>query len=103
MRGERVESKFPEEEVITSAVIRMNALMTGTILGLLSGLILFVATNWLVIRGGETPGQHLQLLAQYFPGYTVTFLGSIIGFFWAFLVGFLSGLLLGSIYNKLAR
>jgi hypothetical protein len=103
MRGERVESKFPEEEVITSAVIRMNALMTGTILGLLFGLILFVATNWLVIRGGETPGQHLQLLAQYFPGYTVTFLGSIIGFFWAFLVGFLSGLLLGSIYNKLAR
>jgi hypothetical protein len=103
MSGEIVDSKFPEEEVITRAVIRMNALLTGVILGLLFGLILFVATNWLVIRGGASPGQHLQLLAQYFPGYTVTFLGSLIGFFWAFLVGFFSGLLLGGIYNKLAR
>ena len=99
MRGGMVESKFPEEDIITSAVVRMNALVTGAILGLLLGLILFLATNWLVIRGGENPGPHLQLLAQYFPGYSVTFLGSLIGFFWAFL----SGLLLGAIYNKLAR
>jgi hypothetical protein len=81
----------------------MNALMTGLVLGLLFGFILFVATLWLVIRGGESPGQHLALLAQYFPGYKVTFVGSLVGFFWAFLTGFFSGLLIGTIYNKIAR
>ena len=42
---------------------------------------LFIATNWLVIKGGERVGPHLQLLSQYFIGYRVTFLGSFIDFF----------------------
>jgi hypothetical protein len=78
----------------------------GLILGILSGLIVFVATNWLLIKGGHiTPtgeyvvGPHLQLLSQFFIGYEISFLGSIIGFLYGFLVGALSGALIGWVYN----
>ncbi len=92
-----------EEEELTRAVARVNGVMTGVVLGLLSGAGLFLATNALVLQGGPDPGPHLGLLGQYFPGYTVTFVGSFIGFGYAFAVGFVSGLFVGLVYNKLAR
>jgi hypothetical protein len=67
------------------------------------GAGLFLATNFLVIKGGHNVGAHLSLLAIYFPGYSVSFWGSIVGFFYAFVLGFLGGLTLGTVYNKLAR
>jgi len=92
----------PEQE-ITRAVVRLNAVTMGLVLGILFGLMLFVATAWLVIKGGPDVGPHLKLLAQYFPGYTVTWGGSIVGLFYGFLTGFIAGSLLGAVYNKLAR
>jgi hypothetical protein len=92
-----------EEQAITRVVIRMNAAMTGLVLGFLCGMVLFVATIWLVLKGGPNPGPHLSLLSQYFPGYSVTFVGSLVGFLYAFVTGFISGYILGAVYNKLAR
>ncbi len=45
---------------------------------------------------------HLSLLNQYFIGYSVTFVGSLIGFAYAFVIGFASGYLVARIYNGLA-
>ena len=77
-------------------------------LGLIMGLAVFVATNWLVIKGGHTTtngkyiiGPHLQLLSQFFIGYRVSFLGSIIGFLYGFALGTLCGTVFGIIYNKI--
>lgn len=81
----------------------MNGTMIGLVLGLLCGAVLFLATIWLVLKGGPNPGAHLGLLSQYFPGYDVTFVGSLIGFMYGFLAGFPSGALLGAVYNKLAK
>jgi hypothetical protein len=92
-----------EEQIITRAVVRINAGLTGLVAGFLLGLGLFIATNWLVLKGGPDPGSHLSLLSQYFPGYSVTFVGSLIGFVYAFTIGFLGGALVGAVYNKLAR
>lgn len=92
-----------EQEVIERVVLRLNAVLTGVVLGLLCGICLFLATIWLVIKGGPHPGIHLALLSQYFPGYSVTVLGGVIGFLYAFLAGFATGALLGFIYNKIAR
>lgn len=92
-----------EEELIQKAVVRLNAKLLGIVLGFLFGVGLFLATNFLVLKGGPAVGQHLGLLAQYFPGYRVTFLGSIIGFFYAFVLGFVIGAVLGAVYNKVAR
>ncbi|MBW1788857.1 MAG: hypothetical protein JRK53_19945, partial [Deltaproteobacteria bacterium] len=75
----------------------------GLVLGLLLGLIIFAATNWLVIKGGDPVGPHLALLSQYFIGYRVTFWGSFVGFAYGFALGTLCGALIGWVYNKVAR
>ena len=97
-----------DEEKLLSTVVWLNAKVLGLVLGILFGLAIFIATNWLVIKGGQvTPsgeyvvGPHLQLLGQFFIGYRVSFLGSIIGFFYGFAVGTLSGAMIGWIYNKI--
>jgi hypothetical protein len=89
------------EERLFSGVLWLNAGVLGLTLGTVCGLGLFVATNWLVIKGGEPVGPHLALLSQYFIGYRVSFLGSFVGFFYGFAVGTLCGSLVGWIYNRI--
>lgn len=91
------------EEKLFSGVLWLNTKVMGLALGLMFGLVIFIATNWLVLKGGERIGPHLQLLSQYFIGYSVSFGGSIIGFAYGFAVGTLSGSLVGWIYNKIAE
>ncbi len=81
---------------------RLDATLAGVTTGLVAGLGLFLATNWLVLKGGEQVGPHLALLAQFLPGYRVTFFGSLIGFVWALLWGFVAGWLVSGLYNRLA-
>ena len=64
-------------------------------------LIVFVATIWLVIKGGPVVGPHLSLLGQYFIGYRVTLLGSLVGLAWGFVVGFALGFFVTATYNWL--
>ena len=100
--------KLPDEEELLKGVLRLNAKILGLVLGILMGLVIFIGTNWLLIKGGQmTPngkyvvGPHLQLLGQFFIGYKVSFLGSIIGFFYGFALGTLCGTAIGWIYNKI--
>ena len=93
----------PEEIEIEKAVILLNAKLLGVVLGLLSGAGLFLMTNILVLKNGPNLGAHLGLLSNFFPGYRVTFVGSIVGFFYAFVVGFFTGIVLGAVYNRIAR
>jgi hypothetical protein len=95
--------QIPEEEKLFREVIKFHSKVLGLAFGLICGLGLFIATNWLVIKGGRKVGQHLQLLAHYFPGYSVSFTGSLFGFAYGFLVGAFSGILIGWVYNTLVR
>lgn len=92
--------RITEEEKLFSGIVWLNTGIIGLALGLLCGLAIFVATNWLVLRGGENVGSHLKLLSQFFIGYNISFTGSLIGFAYGFAVGTLSGALIGWIYNK---
>lgn len=92
-----------EEELLQRAVIKLNAKLLGIVLGTLMGFGLFLATILLVLKGGPNVGLHLSLLSNYFPGYQVTYLGSLVGFFYGFLVGFVIGGVFGAVYNKVAR
>jgi hypothetical protein len=65
----------------------------------MTGLAIFVATNWLLLMGGEVVGPHLALLGQFFIGYRVTFAGSLIGFAYGFGVGFMIGYIMARMYN----
>ncbi len=88
-----------EEERLARAVLRLNGTILGLVLGIVSGLIIFIGTNWLVLKGGRVVGPHLALLGQYFIGYRVTFLGSFIGLAYGFVCGFACGRLLAWVYN----
>ena len=88
-----------EEELIKHAVVRLNGNVLGFVMGTILALAIFVATNWLVIKGGEVVGPHMQLLDQFYWGYSVTFAGSFIGAAYAFVTGYVAGLFIGWIYN----
>ncbi len=90
------------EKIVLTRLLRLNGVILGLITGLVVGAVLFVATNWLVVKGGDVVGPHLSLLSQYFPGYSVTFVGSLIGFAYAFVVGFVIGYAVARLYNWLA-
>ncbi len=81
------------EKIITKAFARIDQLAFAVSTGSVSGLLFFMATLWLVIKGGEVVGPNLRLLSQYFIGYTVTAKGAFIaagyGFLWGFLFGWL--------------
>lgn len=87
------------EEVILTRLMRLNATIHGIVFGLIIGFIIFIATLWLVIKGGPVVGPNLSLLSQFFFGYNVTVLGSFIGFGYGFLFGFLGGYFIATIYN----
>ena len=82
-------------------ILRLTATIQGIATGIVLGLSVFVATNWLVLRGGAVVGPHLALLAQFLVGYRVSFLGSLIGFAYGFVLGFLVGYAVAWIYNWL--
>ena len=98
-----------EEILLSKSVVRLEAKILGLVLGLVFGLTIFIMTNWLVLEGGHvTPsgehvvGPNLSLLGQFFIGYRVTFVGSLIGFAYGFAVGTLTGTIIGRLYNWLS-
>ena len=96
-----VENETNLEDLVLSRVLRLNAKIQGVVTGIVAGLALFIATNWLVLKGGDVVGPHLSLLSQFFPGYRVTFAGSLVGFAYAFVCGFVVGYFVASLYNWL--
>jgi len=91
----------PEERALLYALARASEQGWGLAMGLLLGLGLFLATVVLVVKGGPNPGSHLQLLANYFPGYQVTWVGAWIGFVYGFVLGYGMGRTIATIYNRL--
>ena len=91
------------EQIVLARILRLNATVYGVVTGLIAGLLLFIATNWLVLKGGTVVGPHLALLGQYFIGYRVTFLGSLVGFVYAFAGGFVLAYVVATLYNAFAR
>jgi hypothetical protein len=92
----------PVETLVLTRLLRANAAVSGIVAGIVGGLVIFVATNWLVLKGGKVVGPHLALLGQFFIGYRVTFTGSLIGFAYGFLCGFLGGYFVARMYNWIA-
>ena len=91
------------EPALVVRILRLEAVVQGVAWGLVAGLALFLATNFLVLKGGRVVGPHLSLLRQFFIGYEVTFAGSLIGFAYAFACGFVAGYLVSLVYNRVVR
>ena len=93
------EEKPPLEKIVMTRLTRLNAVVSGLVTGVIFGLVIFVATNWLLLKGGEPIGPHLALLGQFFLGYTVSFWGSVIGLLYGFVTGFIAGYVVAFLYN----
>jgi len=93
------EKKAIPDETIVRAFSRMDKLGFATAIGSVAGMLMLIATLWLVIKGGEVIGPNLQLLGQYFIGYTVTVKGAFIGAAYSFVWAFLSGWLFAYLRN----
>jgi len=90
-----------EQRALAKVISEVHEQGWGLAVGLVLGLGLLIATNVLVFRGGEEVGPHLSLLSIYLPGYSVTILGSLIGFVYAFVIGYGAGRVVATIYNRL--
>ena len=91
------------ENEIRHAIARIRTNALAAVCALIGGLGLFVMTAWLLIKGGPHVGKNLQLLSNYFIGYTVTWGGSVVGLFYGALCGGASGWAVGTIYNSIVN
>jgi hypothetical protein len=88
------------KEEISRALARIRTGALAMVCAMIGGVGLFVMTAWLLIKDGPHVGQHLQLLSNYFLGYSVTWWGSVVGLFYGALCGGVIGWAVGTIYNK---
>ena len=91
-----------EVDELGKAVARIQTKVLALVFALIAGLGLFLMTVWLLIKGGPGVGAHLNLLGQYFIGYSVTWKGSILGFCYGAVIGGIVGWAIGTIYNRIA-
>lgn len=87
------------EEMIKIAFAKLDPLALGISLGLVLGFGVFLATIFLLIKGGEVVGPNLSLLSEFFWGFKVTLRGAMIGLSEGLLGGFIVGHLVAWIRN----
>lgn len=92
-----------EALAIRAAVARLRTGIVAVAMGAIGGLVMFLATVWLLIRGGENVGATLGLLSNYFPGYSVTWPGAFAGLAYGILTGGAAGGAMAWIYNRIAH
>jgi protoporphyrinogen oxidase len=79
------------QAALTRVFFKLDRVALGLSLGIVAGVLLCLATLALVLKGGEVVGPNLQLLNQYFPGYSVSVRGSVLGLAYGFVSGFFGG------------
>lgn len=93
-------SQHLSDELVAAAFLRVDKLAFGVATGVSAACIVFLATAVHLLREAQ-PGFPLELLGQYFAGYSVTWPGAIIGAAWAGFSGFILGWLLAFSRNLL--
>ena len=88
-----------QTEEISQTLARIKADALALVCALVGGIGLFAMTVWLVIKDGPQAGQHLQLLSNYFVGYSVTWPGAFVGLLYGALTGGVIGWAIARIYN----
>jgi hypothetical protein len=89
------------DQAIIRAFARLDKFAFASSVGTVSGLAVFLATIFLILKGGPVVGPTLNLLGQYFAGYSVSVKGALVGFGYAFFWGFITGWLFAYLRNFL--
>ena len=77
--------------------MRLNQVALGSAAGIVCGVGLFLTTLAVMWLGG---GEHLILLKKFYLGYSISFVGAILGLVYAFVDGFIGGWLVAFLYNR---
>ena len=88
--------------IVRTAFARFDVRALSAANGILFASLMFIVTAALLLHppgADRAVGPHLALLAHYFPGYTVSWSGSVIGAAYGFVTGALIGAFLGSSWN----
>ena len=79
--------------------MKINIKAMALTFGLFAGLSLFTITWWIILLEGSS--DHPTFIGKFYLGYSLTPVGSIIGFTWAFIDWMIGGAIFAWIYNKL--
>lgn len=80
--------------------MKLSSKAFGLASGIVWGLTMLLATLWVVVKGG---GEHLRLLEQFYVGYNVSPLGSLVGLVYGFINGLICGAIFAWIHNKFVQ
>ncbi len=88
---------------LTTVFARLDSVALGAAVGLTLGLLVYVATAVLLLKGGEVVGPNLALLSQYLYGFTVSWPGAFLGMAEAGVLGFVVGYFVAVTRNAVLR
>ncbi len=77
----------------------LNPVKLGIAGGVVWGLCMFVCTMLAIYNGYSA--KFLEMMADIYPGYTISLWGAIVGLIYGFLDAFFGLFLLAWLYNKL--
>jgi hypothetical protein len=98
-----MQEKSDQSARLSHMVVSIQAGVLAFVFAVIGGLGLFLVTAWLLVKGGEHVGAHLNLLGQYLIGYSVTWTGSLVGLIYGALIGGVLGWSIGKLYNLIAQ
>lgn len=90
----------PAKAVIGFPTLRMSGHALGIALGGIMALQLYLVTLWLIVRGTADQSPHAALLVNYFPGYSVSFGGGLVGAAYIFIFTYVLSIILAGVYNR---
>ena len=91
-----------DKAILVAAFAKINPAALAVALGSVMGLVLFIATAVLLVKGtvaGTEPGPHLTLLGVYLPGYEVSWTAAVLGAVYMSVIGAIAGFVLAVLWN----
>ena len=93
---------YTEPEILRQAIVRLRSRVMALVCGLVGGTSLLLITVWHLLRSQARPALNLALLDNYFPGYSVSWPGALLGFVYGAVTGAVIGWLVSRLYNLVA-
>ena len=79
-------------------IMKLNIKAMAIAFGLVWGISLFVITWWIILLEG--PSNTVTFIGKFYLGYSLTPIGSIIGFIWGLVDGAIGGAMFAWLYNR---
>ncbi|MBD3282391.1 MAG: hypothetical protein GF387_02165 [Candidatus Portnoybacteria bacterium] len=80
--------------------MKLSKKALGLSLGILWGLSVFIATIYILLKGG---GNTMVLIQQFYWGYNISIGGAFLGLIYGFIDGFIGGWLIALLYNAFTK